>query len=148
MKSIYAATLLLPLISGFIIFGITPSLARTTQADEKLTRKWVFDQPASPLRITISSNEESYSLDNYSRQRVTAYRLGCVAEGGGVLRFRRKARIRRVDIPPSDEGQDRRYGKARTIYADPDLYPCIQEKTKLAVLEVRFSNGSRWHAKL
>lgn len=126
---------------------VWPILSQAYQTDEAITKKWVLKQPTAPLLITISANREYYSLDNYSLKHVMNYRLGCVAEENDKIRVRAKARTRTVNIAPIDTANERVYSKVYTIYADEDFYPCIEMKAKLAVLEVGFSDGSKWSAK-
>jgi hypothetical protein len=140
MKYLYIALL--------TIVSFVPVIALKTQVDERLTKKWVLEQPSSPLRITLSSNGENYDLENFSDGRVVAYRLGCVKESATGVKIKRRAKLKHVDIAPADPPGDKRYGVGYTIYADNDFYPCIQKKIKLAVLEVRFSNRPKWVAKL
>lgn len=131
---------------GFILF-LTPVLVFSCQENE-VTKKWVLNQPASPLKVTISDDGEDYSIKNYSSKHVRGYRLGCVVEEGNKIKIKRKASSRKVDIAALDASQSRVFGKAYTVYADKDFYPCVQTKTKLAVLEVAFSDGSSWVANL
>jgi tetratricopeptide (TPR) repeat protein len=111
---------------------------------EPLTKKWVLEQPTSPVRITLSANGEDYNVDNHSVHRVSGYQLGCAVEEAGKIRIKRRARPKQVDLLPLNKNQSRKYGKSYTVYADSDFYPCVERKTKIAVLEVRFSDGSKW----
>ena len=127
-----------------VVFSVTSTLGSAFQENDSLTDKWVFKQPTSPLRVTISSNGEDYALNNYSTRRVIGYRLGCAAEKAGGAKIKRKGKLKRVEIAPLDESANQRFAKTYTIYADQDFYPCVQKKLKLIVLEVRFSDGSKW----
>jgi hypothetical protein len=115
-----------------------------SRLDETLTKKWILEQPKSPLKLTLRQNGEVYDIENYSSRQVGSYRLGCIVEEGSKIYIKRKARWRQVEIAPLNEKLGQRYGKSYTLYADADAYPCVERKMKLAVLEVMFSDRSKW----
>jgi hypothetical protein len=130
------------------VISVPPVTSGSRQADDAVAKKLLFNMPTSPLKLTISSNREFYSVDNHSPKRVVSYRLGCVVEDGNNIKIKYKAKPKLVDIAPLDDSQNRITGKAYTIYGDKDFHSCIKKKAKLTVLEVGFSDGSLWLANL
>lgn len=130
------------------VVGVTPTPNGSCQEDEAVAKKWLLNLPTSPLKLTISSNREFYSVNNHSSKHVVGYRLGCVIEDGNKFKIKYKAKPKQVDIAPLDESKNRIIGKAYTIYGDKDFYSCVKKKAKLTVLEVGFSDGSSWLANL
>jgi hypothetical protein len=101
---------------------------------------WV-NLESSPLVFEINESRRVLYLYNYGLKRVSSYRLGCVSSTPGKVRILRKMPVTTADLEPNQWLLNSVY-----VYAK-DKARCDKVQAKLAVVEVRFSDGSRWKQK-
>jgi hypothetical protein len=108
------------------------------------TEKLILKQPDSPLKVTVDEDNSTYSIQNNTEKKVNGFRLGCVLEDKGDIDITHNGLFLMKDIPAMDVSQNLVYARSLTIAQDESFSPCIKSKSKLAVLEVLFSDKTSW----
>jgi hypothetical protein len=102
---------------------------------------WWLNVEASPLEVRFSPSRRDVELFNRSSGRVIQYRLGCVRVNG-----QRVKALHRLAIVGTDLGSNKSLINSTTVYMD-SAHTCMQDKAKLAIVEVGFGDGSVWKVK-
>jgi hypothetical protein len=97
--------------------------------------------PSSPLRIAATPNGRHLEARNHSTGTVAGYELGCVTQESGKTTIKSRFKSEEVNLGPVDQAT----GKVWFVeidFKDRDL--CEHNDAKLAVVSVRFADGSHW----
>jgi hypothetical protein len=105
------------------------------QEDKKL----LMNLPSSPLTLNLSESKRDLLLGNGSNKRVVKYRLGEVAQKKDKLVVVHRSEPITIDLSANET-------LINPSEVEQELKFSLRKKTKLAVVEVTFSDGTVWQA--
>lgn len=117
------------------------TIAQGQQTGEEPPPDWWVNTESSPLVFEIHGSRRILHLFNNGSKTIKSYRLGCVLEERGKLRVLHRMAVVKRDLAPNQ-------GLLNSVYVyDEDRSRCDRKRAKLSVVEVVFSDGSRWKTK-
>ena len=122
-----------------------PTPGATLQTDESPEGVYLLNLPSSPLQLTASANRRFLNVENHSGRQVRSYRLGCVIERRSGIKLLAKFARDAANLAP--QGPSGEVHLAILSAYGERFKLCRAKAAKLAVVEVRFSDGSVWKAK-
>ena len=102
--------------------------------------RWI-NLSESPLKISLLGSS-GFIFANVSIKRTLGYRLGCVNSNGEVVN-----RMDETEVNLNPNERLFSFSRGGTSPQMDELYICHQSGAKLAVVEVRFDDGSIWKPK-
>lgn len=108
------------------------------QTFQQPAEEWSVNIASSPLEIGLSPNQRFLNLLNRSSGNITRYRLGCVVQNGESMKV-----LRRFSPVNSQLAPGKVLINSVTIYSE-SVQRCSLVRAKVAVIEVRFKDGSVW----
>ncbi|GEM_PF-5086372 len=137
MTKRYYIIIALMIISGF---SLTVSIA---QQSWKENEQLILNLETAPLKVKLSYNQEYIRVENHSDKSVRGYKLGCVIRNDEKVIVKSAFDVRNVELKPVDEQTNSMYSHSFGI-EQSGLMQCNQTKTKLAAIEVIFSDDTIW----
>jgi hypothetical protein len=102
--------------------------------------RWI-NLTETPLKLSLLGGGD-FVFTNVSPQRILGYRLGCVDGNGGIIK--RMDETKMTLTPNEGASSTNSMGISEQM---EELYVCHQSRAKLAVIEVKYEDGSVWKAK-
>lgn len=114
------------------LLSVTNIAQQSREAYIKAIEAELFDAPAATYKLRASYNGKGFEFCNYSKVRVTGYRLGCVKRKKGELRILSERDFQATKLKPQDENVECQFWSS-----NHGFFPIEEcEKGKLAVIEV------------
>jgi hypothetical protein len=128
-------------IAALLLVGFSISLsAQSTEEGVRAIQSKLLDVPLAAHRLTASRNGRGYEFSNNSPLPVIQMQLGCAKKKGDTIRILSVRPSEDIDLAPSH---------FRFWQANHGSFPgeaC--KKGKLAVVQIKFSDGTLWKLKL
>ena len=135
LEKIFAAIILLSIANA------APGTGWADQPSQAVPQEWSFNVPSSPLEIRFSPGKRDMQFFNRSSGRVSQFRLGCVRQVGESTKI-----LHRFSAVKSDLLAGKALINSLTVY-DANIQHCSAVRTKFAVIEVSFRDGSMWRVR-
>jgi hypothetical protein len=123
----------------FMVVVVHTNASSIGRTQEKTYEELWINIPSCPLEFRMNSSKRYSLLDNRSSGRVVRYRLGCVSgDEANKPRVLRRTKFVDTDLEPSK-------GLINSISVHSgEMERCFKMNARLAVIEVRFKDGSLW----
>jgi hypothetical protein len=116
---------------------------QSREAYVKAIEAELFNAPATTYKLRAMYNGKGFEFCNYSKVRVTGYRLGCVKQKKNELRIVSERDFQTTSLKSQDENVECQFWSS-----NHGFFPTGEcEKGKLAVIEVSLEDGTTWKLK-
>jgi hypothetical protein len=109
----------------------------------------ILSSSETPVRLTLSPNKKYVEVTNYSYLEVRTLVLGCAAESADGITLKKRIEemdhfnLAKIDLPAAD-WEKSRLGFFTFMTSDEIVRDCQRLNSALAVIEIRFADGSTW----
>ncbi len=145
MNSVKIKTLVVIAVCVCIASSLTVTniAQQSREAYVKAIEAELFDAPTATYKLRAMYNGKGFEFCNYSKVRVTGYRLGCVKQKKNEFRIMSERDFQATSLRAQDENVECQFWTS-----NHGFFPTAEcEKGKLAVIEVALENETTWKLK-